>query len=668
MKNQESSSYMKRKTAEIIKYVIPHSLYLPSDMLSMKESIMSIFSIQRIRAMVDYISLDFTLIVNLLSWMSNQKYCYTSISFMTQLYTTLFDFMEQDEMVSINTIKIIDMLKNNKPFLWIPDTYISSKRNDEHVTVDDNNNNNNDINGSYKSDDSRNVVMKGSFYSLSHVVKSDPSENFIKLDSIPVKVIRVYYKDMENYFGRKVYCTVCQCAEGMFGVAGHPIKSLCNRRIGLQTCSCIDTGFGKFLPNQSGLVRKSPSLEQLMLLLAFYRDEIKQMDNLTNNQIISHSKKQHGDLSETRKIYMQEIKDILTGISRDIWKCFHIKNSLHPYSADSLNHMKLKFHSEEFLLTINGEFIALSSNVIDDNHDDEGDDDAHRVDYNSYIIAIDDMNAFKAFETDLNLCFLHSDSIYRILWLDGTNTSNEHTTILGHDTDIYESNNHAITDSTNLYDLENLIQDTNNMLNSTEYIFKSAVGYISPMTFFAPKSLLPLFRFLDIPLFSHYVKSDWFLDANAKENIEIYFLINSLLLITQTYLFSKNHIYPNLYQRLQPAERIRKLFQLKILLCDNLYRNISIKLLTFEKNNQIKSYHYYDDSMNVLYLDKNIPKADKHNLFINIIMSIIRVEVAVLEKNQCIELISGLETLLKKMIDKNMNKVSQLFLFRFQLF
>jgi len=339
--------------------------------------------------------------------------------------------------------------------------------------------------------------------------------------------------------------------------------------------------------------------------------------------------------------------------------------------------MKMKFHSEDLLLSINGEFLSISSsqasnvmakdiNMYDHNMDDsrdkedyDDDEDVEGKEENSqitYNIAIDDMSAFKAVEADLDAYFLSMDSEYRIRWLDGTNSLVD-SADPGEFSDESNFHDNSIDVNSNIFNIENLKQDTNNMLNLPEYSFKSAVGFISPTTFFAPKNLLSLLKFLDIPLFSNYVQSEWIIDKQTVENIELYSLVNSLLLITQTYLHSKDSMYPNLYQRLQPTERINKLFQLKIYQCDNLYRNINIKLFTFERNSHVKTYHYYDKNINALYVDKNISKGDKHKLLISLIMSTVRIEVAVLEKNQCVDLMSGLDSLLKKMIAKDLSKV-----------
>jgi hypothetical protein len=84
-----------------------------------------------------------------------------------------------------------------------------------------------------------------------------------------------------------------------------------------------------FSPSSKGLIKQTMSLNDLLSILEHYRD-LRRCKQYVN---IEKGMREPQEQTDKDLIF---IKQILESISVNIWKCFHISNALHPYSAEAL--------------------------------------------------------------------------------------------------------------------------------------------------------------------------------------------------------------------------------------------------------------------------------------------------------------------------------------------
>ena len=303
------------------------------------------------------------------------------------------------------------------------------------------------------------------------------------------------------------------------------------------------------------------SLDNLLSIIKYYSNTVKNSKLKLNSKLI-------GD-GQSDSIEIKNIMNLLEIISINVWKCFHITYALHPYSPRALEEMKLFFMNNNVLpvLTSDGQqsfefvtstgLILNSDEDVDDNvklklklklnlkGDGDGDgvmegvhndnngntgkmndtdnvdktDDIDNTDNDDNInknvndnidnisskidsknnpkiypkikklIAVDDITLFNLFQPDFN-----EEVLDDICFINGCSSTREK--LLSE----YETENID-------YNTEIMRNDCHNLINSESNIFNNNVRTPPFKTFYAPKTTLALFKFLDIPCLSKLIKS-----------------------------------------------------------------------------------------------------------------------------------------------------------------
>ena len=172
------------------------------------------------------------LLPRLMMWMSRQSRVQASIPMMTDIYTKLLVCLTESRAPPAEAEEILDLLREGKRFLWIPDS--------EPTT-----------NSFHRSD-----LVWGTFLSLSNFITDIPEDRTIFLPpGGPVKALYQHYdkRNIAGLFCRSLavphsavradgVCRTCQAEGGRCGAAGLPLR---NKMRGAQLCTCEDVGFGR---------------------------------------------------------------------------------------------------------------------------------------------------------------------------------------------------------------------------------------------------------------------------------------------------------------------------------------------------------------------------------------------------------------------------------------
>lgn len=436
----------------------------------------------------------------------------------------------------------------------------------------------------------------GKMWKLSSVIVKDPSLKFINVKDFPVKVLSDYYYDssIALLFSRKRLCNACRAKEGMFGARGAPTKA---KEIYSQTCNCIEEGFGTFVPDMPGLLRTSPALADMISLLRHYISLHVPTDGSEKEKIIS---------SRNERV-REDIKSVMISVSKEVWKCFNSHNCLHPYSPKDLCTAKAIFQNEQLLLTMDG--IIVSSQ-----------------DLRHSLLVVDDRSIFDCFR-DLLCC----DNLQL---LDGCIS-----TIAAVEEDF----------SAGPICLDELAASRQRFLELPPTDFSCYVGNIPPETFFAPNNMLYLMKFLEIPLLSHFVTETTNFSCKTFDGTNTADVFNKLFMLTL--MFLRKLEKSNLVDQLPAAARVKALLDLNICGSRSLNYSVSICIphldINASKDNVQRSF-YLDISTQTLFIEHDCPYNTRRSLCIDLIMRAIRVEVALLEKNQCLDMMKDLNDLLEK--------------------
>jgi hypothetical protein len=263
--------------------------------------------------------------VELFLWMTTQSKLFTNTHFMVQLYSSVLAFMKQFRNHEY-TKNLIRHLERDAPFVWFPF---------EESTVAD---------------------QWGELYPLSRVTYDDASTFLWDFPiECPVRVLKKAYHGKEpelvglfcRHDGPKMklgVCLVCKAAEGRFGSRGRALAA--EQVQNQQPCTCVDMGFGSFVPQLPGLISESPTLSHLLSVLRVLKFEIERV---------------HSDSSDRSKDLYNRI---LFSISRNIWNTFNVSNSLHPYASGALRMLREAFRAESLLPTTGGTFVPISSKCL----------------------------------------------------------------------------------------------------------------------------------------------------------------------------------------------------------------------------------------------------------------------------------------------------------------
>jgi hypothetical protein len=542
--------------------------------------------------------------------------------------------------LSVSHHKVLNLIQDQKPFLWIPETVPIATA----------------MSGSQEKEES-DELMLGKMYPLSDLVIRDPTEKFDH-SLTPIRVISRFYADPKflSLFTRVRVCPVCTAYEGLFGRRGQPLGGGVRALIYEQQCTCEDRGFGQYLGAMSGLVRTSPNLSDM---LSFIKNLISRYQQINSDGRVSRGRgcsREEDALvvanpKDLQSNLLKRIKELLGIISREVWKCFNIQNCIHGYNPTALQEMRREFTQEALLPTLlTSHFVSLEAKSS------VSEEEQTRNNLN-FLLAVDDMETFKLFQSEFvkfeKQQQEQQDGKARHLYLiDG---SNDEPALWQEE---YIPDAHT-------YDLSEYEISFRHFLQLPSSEFYAKATGIPPETFFAPNSLLPLLKYLQVPTLSHFTTSEWILGLTsqshrsnhrhrANENPPAAHsfvpLMNSLLLMTQGFIvkeFSSCLSIPLLTASL----RIQRLRHLSVKYCDDLHRLVAVNIpqlsLQIDAKKQSQEFHYSAEE-NVLYLDSSISYLRCCELVIFLICKAVKVEIALMTLNQQIDFMNSLKNNLVK--------------------
>jgi hypothetical protein len=446
-------------------------------------------------------------------------------------------------------------------------------------------------------------------WKLSAVILNDPTSKFDFANS-PVKAVSQYYEVIWKLFSRKQVCTACRASEGMFGTRGAPL--LGSRQICAQTCTCVDLGFGQFVNDLPGLVRSTPSLADMISLLRHYRDVYTRSGTDSEPDLESSRVGRQTRIGE-------DVKATLVSISKEVWKCFNIENCLHPYSPCALRAAREVFQKENLLMALNGVFVRSQ-------------------DSDMTAIVVDDKSMLACFEDQLdngNICLI--DGLSDQLIEGEVSLANKHIC------------------------LDTLAAARQTFMELPPKEFLMSTDYIPPETFFAPNNSLSLMQFLEVPCLSQYVTET---SSFSEKNFDVTNTadcLNSLLRLVQMFLLGSEKSY--LVDQLPGCSRVRALLDMKIYGCENLTYSLSLDIpqLDIMATKEDMTHDFYHDyAKNILLIDHECVYAVRRDLCIDLVMKAVKIEVALLERNQCLDMMGSLSKLLKKYSRRQGWKVSHI--------
>ena len=452
------------------------------------------------------------------------------------------------------------------------------------------------------------LFVDGNMWSLSSIVSRDPTSKF-NFECSPVKALNQYdvghYADcMRTLFARKRVCTVCLAHEGMFGARGAPLQ---DRKIFAQTCTCVDEGFNKFVVDLPGLIRSSPSLADMLSLLRYYKNEF-----LSGNESELGSKTLLEDRNNRIAV---DVKSTVVSISKEIWKCFNSSNCLHPYAPDALRTARHVFEKECLLMTLKGEFVRSQ-------------------DSDMFAIVVDNISMFECFEDQI--------STESVCLIDGLSKG-----------EVSLSNNHTCLDT--------LAEERRDFMELPPNEFFMKTGFIPPETFFAPNSSLPLMQFLEVPCLSQFVTETTSFADKSFDVTNTIQCMNALLRLIQMFLL-KSEICSRVDQLAQ-STRVRSLLDMKIYGCENLNYSLYLHIpqlgIKATEENLTHDF-FYDSSENILLINHLCAYDVRKDLCIDLAMKAIKIEVALMQRNQCVEVMDPLFKVLKKYSRRQGWKVSEM--------
>jgi len=515
------------------------------------------------------------LLLKQFEWMARQRNAtiISDIPYMRQMYVSIYKYMEMHPTEAFtNAIKKIFI--KDAPFLWFPDNLNHEDR-----------------------------QAQGKFYPLSKVFESDPTptKSFHAISS-DIKNLSYFYGENRKFveiFARPSCCNVCKSVEGMFGVKGLPRGT----SFGSLHCTCLDKGFGKFV-EIGGLVRKGPNLGDIITLLRHY--SVSCVRDESDDVLIVKSLRE-----KRREEALTEVKSTLESISREVWKCFHLKYCLHPYSSDNLELLKAVFSREQLLPAIDSSaFVSLEASL------------------NS--IAVDDQIAFELFHEELK-------NLGTVQWIDAKILKLDYFSIA---TD-------AAADR-RIYDIMSFKQSKELFLQLPVHEFTAAANTLPPETFFAPQNMLPLLEFLEVPKLTRFLSIKWNMKEIPTHSSIVLTFLNKFLCVAQTVLWCRLDHSEGLIQALTNTGRVQKLLKVNVISCSSITRNCHLALESISCERSHTVTHHMDIANNVLYVDQKIDKSIASDLCILLVMSAVRFELAKLVLNQNVDLMKELQNVLAK--------------------
>lgn len=623
----------------------PHFAYLPRDAYPQPLGKVECSSVSNfhewygfcVASEKDEPDVDFWL--NLVAWKAQlpaTTTLYSSVSFYSKIYERFMNHLDSLQQLHAGKgvtdrtkARIQSLIAADERILWIPYESGSSKR------------------GKY---------VSGSMVALSNVAKDDAT-GYLKFDQSPVKVLLRYYPveyhKAAALYARNEYCFRCKAAEGMFGVRGRS-KEFNLSSQPAYICTCFDEGIGKYLPSLPGLISESPNLQQMIKLLLYHKGAIERRTSTQELVKASHNE------------YMK----ILSSISSNIWKCFHIKQALHPYSALQLNGLLTEFQQHSLLPGVSSVSSFVSVSLIGDSKQPIS------------LLAIDDNAIYHTFRE-------YIDQQGFILVNSGMQAEDDAQGVR-RTVQVFFIEERLGGVQSAFYDLEILAAEQQALLLSSDSEFKMRTSFISPLTFFAPKNILPLFKLLRIPLLSEYIEVDTAREVDivyqktSRQAVSVRFaeLMTDMLKLTEAFIrreleklktsgdeatlspasrilktFAMN---PNeehsLVSKLTLAKSTQKLLNLKVSECSKLQRQLKLTLpsgivadaIVQDSVQMEDAENYYHVYLSASAITSELASEVLTEVAILCILQVLMFELALLTTNQQVAFIQTLEDFLRK--------------------
>ena len=502
------------------------------------------------------------------------------------------------------------------PSVWFPDAKLAGQMADEHGEA---------------SDAGAGNVAQGTFVSTNSLVQKDLTDQFAKISDRggPLRVMSDYYTEHDRSFlsllGRRV-CKVCSTYEGMFGARGGSLLETERRCFGQVMCSCRDIGFGALLPT-GGVVKSSPEMGDILALIDFYRDYL-------NTECV---KGDGGQETLTRSL----VKGILCELGMNLWKCFHIPLSIHPYSAESVRAMIAGFSERKLLVGMNGDFVRLPTVV------DNGDGSSSVSVGSPIVIAVDDADVWGYFKEQL-LVLAPADSSPHTgdesveavsvsdggyLWVDAVSGASAGADDLG-----------SVVEINRCYDVDELERDTRTLLSLSSAEFFTHTDQPPLKTFIAPRSISCLMRVLAVPLLTDYVTTTWTCvpvepsgRQTGQQGVRPFLaIVNFLLQVAQQFIHGRQ-ADPALVSGLGDSEGVRRLLSVNVVACSSIQRDLRVHIDGIDAEHTAKLSHRVDrnstSGANTVYLCcDELTKTERVGLATQLVMG--TVQTAVAERNR----------------------------------
>lgn len=517
---------------------------------------------------------DGSLLLNLFEWMlysqSNGKMLSSSYV-MEHIYKGLLGISSDPTLVK---------MLNTLPCLWIPD---SKPSNPADCDVE--------------------AILSGSFQPLDRFVLDDTSKSFSEMDNsaTPLFVFSEYYdkeSEMRKLFGRKV-CNICKAYEGMFGSKGTCPESSVGG--GSLRCMCKDAGFGK---STNGMIKSSPSAMDTLQLLQYYNARC--CDSVDDKE---------------KSLCKAYISSILRELSANIWKCFHVRLCIHPYSAATLETLKNEFRTLATFPTITGDFVSI----------------AHAAQNKIHLFAINQPSIYSQFKEELMGL---SSAGYHFIDAEACEVTN------------FDANT---LQGSQEYDLHELEESRKNLLEFPFDRFREVTSK-APIEFHnAPKNLICLLQYLEVPMLSDYVHDEYYPDVCSSSDSSSK---NCAFMTTMNYLLHLCQLYFNTHEkevlRIGDSKGFNRLLNLDIVECSCIRGKITLAL------DEISASKTYE-----LHYRISTEKAERSTVYVNsdqispqqcnekalaLVLNTIRIEVAILMGKQQYDLMEELRKYLSKYV------------------
>jgi len=597
----------------------PHCVYLPERFYTQEffDQYRLLQSTFRLIAASTKETPPLDLLFNFIYWLTKQdpsESILSNINFMEWIYTEVCGYIDNNNCVGrdYQSDFFFGLMRSGSRIIWIPD--------DDRMSIVDSR-----FAPEYET---------GKMVSIRDLVREDKT-NKLQFSDSPVKILSLYYSDkgIKDWFSRDLYCYTCQAVEGMYGVMGKAASE------SQHTCMCRMSNFAQLVTTHGiQLVRRNPSSVDFAKVLLHYTKKIQNSmtTKLTSDEI--------DDLSA-------KANDILITLSINIWKCFRIKQSLHPYSSSQLQELKMFFQQNSLLPKKDDRTSFLSAADVND-----------RKRRKRMLICVDDDDGYSLFQDELTL---YDDGID---WIAA-----QHDPSVGifdeedsqQSLDINQKKDKLLQD---LYDIEELKKDERLLLQLSGPEFNEKVRSISAETFFAPADKRALIDFLNIPKLSDYIKVNWEIDSEHIRLTKFRGLylresINNLLYLSQLFLMTKGPksefmFSPDILPILFEQKRLLMLRKIVVTECTSILkkvtldlRDLNIKAFTAVEKELSVTYRQRMDSMNssiTLCISEAVKDSELQHLAINMVLKAIRVELALFTRNQHVELMKSLEAKLNQ--------------------